>query len=302
MYERLHYEVSGAYLLKIQPFLAGNNIHFGLPPLENVKKLQYERLKKWAQDKIVISDLEISVVGNLPEDMFARLEKYFSGLELAKKERPETGEIDFPVGQQLNVQVASSIKKSLVTVAWPTDDFWDIGRTRRLNLLARVFEDRLRKNIRENLGVSYSPDVSNFASRVFRKYGYLIAQLTVQKGSEDLVLDEVIRISEDLYNNGVGQEELTRLQRPMVNSIKENIKTNRYWLYSVLLGSSRDPVQLEWPSTIVEDVDSITASQLSALAKEYLLNRKAAIARVISVPVGQESDEMVDVHSSELLK
>lgn len=282
MYERLNHEISGAMPLKIQPFLANNNIHFGLPALQDILKLSYRDLKSWAESKIVVSDLEISVVGDFDrESILNVIAKYLGGIEIPGRIKPETETIKFPEGQFLDVKVASSIEKSLVTVAWPTDDFWNINRTRRLNVLAKVFEERVRKVVREELGVSYSPQVLNYGSRVFDGYGYIIAQLTVQQGSEEEVIEHLEVISKSLYDEGVGQAELERVKKPMITSILDSVKTNDYWLYSVLLGSSRHPVQLQWPTTIVEDFKSITTDELSRLARKYLINEKAAKAEVI---------------------
>ena len=64
---------------------------------------------------------------------------------------------EFPQGKILELTVDTALEKALVQVCFPTDDFWDIGKTRRLNILADIFSERLRKDIREKLGASYSP-------------------------------------------------------------------------------------------------------------------------------------------------
>jgi zinc protease len=66
----------------------------------------------------------------------------------------------------------------------------------------------------------------------------------------------------------------------MVTSLRDSVKTNQYWLSSVLGLSSRYPEQFEWPKTIIEDFSSATADEINRLAGKYLDNGRAAIARV----------------------
>lgn len=63
----------------------------------------------------------------------------------------------FPTGKSLAFSLDSKIPKSLAVVAYPTEDFWDIKRTPRLNILADIFTERLREGIREKMRAAYSP-------------------------------------------------------------------------------------------------------------------------------------------------
>jgi zinc protease len=164
----------------------------------------------------------------------------------------------------------------MLVVAWPTADFWDIERTRRLYLLTEVFSDRLRKVIREKLGATYSPQVINQPSRVYPGYGVLRAQLIVAPDQVEAVSREVLQVAGDLWKSGVTDEELARAKPPMLTSLKDMVRTNGYWLHSVLALSSRHPQQLQWPATIMSGFESVTREQLTTLAREYLDPAKAA--------------------------
>jgi zinc protease len=83
-----------------------------------------------------------------------------------------------------------------------------------------------------------------------------------------------------LEKEGITSEELLRAREPLVTSLKQSIKTNQYWLNSVLSLSARYPRQLDWPRTIVSDYTSINATEVNELAARYLDNGKAAVVRV----------------------
>jgi zinc protease len=280
-YQEISQEIEGAWPLAVQPFLANNNYRLGLPAWEDVDKLNFDILAQWAKSHIIAKDLEISVVGDFNRDeVVTALTKYFSGLELMPVEISPLSPMHFPIGGKIEVNIDTSVKKSMVVVAWPTDDFWNIHRTRRLNLLANVFGDRLRKTIREKLAASYSPNVSSFSSRVFSGYGYIISQMLVKPGTEDLVIEEILKISNQLNRKGITADELIRAGAPLVTSLKEGVRTNQYWLNSVLSLSSRHPQQLEWPKTIISDYTEISKAEIDGLATKYLENKNAAIAKV----------------------
>lgn len=80
----------------------------------------------------------------------------------------------------------------------------------------------------------------------------------------------------NLAKGKVTTEELTRALEPALTSIRDMLRTNGYWLDSVLIGSSRHPERLEWTQTIQSDFAAIKAEEISALAAKYLQPDKAA--------------------------
>lgn len=296
MYQKLSQEIDGAMALDVQPFLAAGNQHFGLPPWNAVASIQYADLAEWAKSFTQPRDLELSVVGDFDSAEVVRcLSKYFGGVSLQGPRIPDTAEVRFPVGKKLLVDVNTSIDKSLIVVAWPTDDFWDIGRTRRLQMLSDVFEDRIRKVIREKMGAAYSPTVSSYNSRVYKGFGFLMAQVIVKPGTEEAIIKEIIEISERLKVDGISTDELVRAQRPMVTSITDTIRTNRYWLSSVLALSSRYPQLFEWPKTILSDYSAVNEKDLHQLAEKYFDNSRLAVAKVLPSGDSKKMSKRVSV-------
>ena len=280
LYQKKERDIEGAMPLHVTPFLAGGNVHFGLVPWQEVARLTYDGVAAWLAASMPPRDLELTVVGDFQRDDMVRLvERYFAGVSLQAPQPVFGKQITFPAGGKLEVAVDTSIDKALLVLAWPTDDAWDIARTRRLLVLATIFDDRLRKVVREKLGAAYSPSASSFTSRVYPGYGYLYAQILVSPGDEEVIAKEIRNIAEDLRRNGIGEEELQRGKKPTLTSIGDTIRTNGYWLSSVLHLSSRHPVQLEWPTTIVDDFAAISKEDINRLAAEYLDNRRVAEGR-----------------------
>ncbi len=277
MYEQLSSTVEGMMRLGGEQFLAGGNPHYGMPPEAEFRQLTLDQARDWLVPVFAGAPLEISIVGDFDHGQAVELVgQYFGTLERRYEQELTETPVQFPSGESLSERVVTQVDKALVTVAWPTDDFWDISRTRRLNILAAVFDDRLRVEIREKLGAAYSPQVFNHSSRTEEGYGVMRAMLTVDPAKANEVSLRVREVGRELAADGVTDEELARSLEPVLTSIKDMVRTNRYWMESVVTLSSRHPQQLEWPMTIQSDFSSISPGEISDFAARYLGPENAA--------------------------
>jgi zinc protease len=284
MYDQMENSVEGMLKLKGERFLAGGNSRYGLPPRAQFEELGIAQVEQWLLPVLKNAQLEVNVVGDIdPKEVTELVGRYFGTLDRSPLEKRALDRVQFPAGEMLKGSVQSQIDKALVVVAWQTDDFWDIFRTRRLNVLSSVFDDRLRVEIREKLGAAYSPVVYNQSSRVAPGYGVLRALLTVDPRQVQLVTEKVREVSASLAASGITEEELQRALEPTLTLIKDMVRTNRYWLKSVLALSSRHPEQLQWPLSILDDFGSITTEEVGELAARYL--RPEASAEIVFTPV-----------------
>jgi len=281
IYLGLQRDINGATQLKVDRFFGDNHRFFGLDPWDKISNVTLEQIGNWLLPQFKHGSLEISIVGDFdPEKMKRLAVKYFGNLPERKQFGKNKNKIEFPSGQLLTTEVDTKIDKALLVIGWPTDDFWDINRTRRLHTLASVFRDRLRKVIREKLGATYSPVVYNHSSRVFDGYGALKVMLVVEPEKVEQLKKEVFKLADELRTGGVSEEELKRAKAPSLTSIKDMKRTNSYWLNSVLSLSSRHPEQFDWPTTILAEFAAITKEELTEMARKYLDNSKSATAIV----------------------
>ncbi|MEE8540442.1 MAG: insulinase family protein [Desulfobacterales bacterium] len=278
-YLALSSSIEGALRLHGSRFLAGGDTRFGMPPYATFKQLTREDIRSWIELPLKHTDFEVSVVGDLdvPKTIemvskyLGSLPKRLSGPALIRNKKPQ-----FPVQKVLNVDVETKIPKGLVILALPTDDMWDIRKTRRISILAQILSERLRQTIREKLGASYSPFAYNRPSRAYKGYGVLRAIVFVDPREIDPVLKEIKTIVSDLAQKGVGQDEFELALKPALTSIKDLRRTNGYWLNSVLVGSKKNPIQLQWSRSLKDDYSAMTVAEVTALAKAYLNLEKGA--------------------------
>ncbi|MCL2791344.1 MAG: insulinase family protein [Desulfobulbus sp.] len=289
MYDQLTGTAEGIGQIQGERFLAENSPEYGLPAWQEVEKIGLAQIDQWLVPAFARVPLEINVVGDVdPAEVVRLVRKYFGAEQRPAMDVKPVVPIIFPAGEQRRFQAASSIDRALLLVAWQTSDFWDIGRTRRLNLLASVFEDRLRVKIREKLGATYSPQTISLPSRVNAGFGLIRSSLIVAPGQAEPLAQAIKEVAADLGRNGVSEDELRRALEPTLTSIKDIKRNNRYWMESVLNLSSRHPQQLQWPLSILEEFSAIKAEELTELARLYLAPERAATV-IVGPRAGQEA-------------
>ena len=278
-YHKLFSSIDGAMVLSGKRFLAGGDSRFGLPAYGLFKNLTLEQVRLWIDTTLKQDKLEVSVVGDFDMDsLIETAAKYLGALPSRSglQKNKISSSPEFPAAQLFEIIVPTKIQKGLVIVAYPTEDIWDISRTRRLSVLADIFSDRLRETIREKLGAAYSSTAYNQPGRAYPGYGVFQAFVHVDPDDSDLIIKEIKQIASDLVEKEIPEDEFRRALDPTITSIKDLLRKNRYWLNTVLSGSLKHPQKLEWSRTIMKDYSSITADDMSAIAKKYLDNEKAA--------------------------
>ena len=286
--QALMQSIDGTMSMSGERFLAGGDSRFGIASYDELKKISLAQIKEWIRKGYETTPLEVSVVGDFDtKEVVALVSRYLGGLPVKETvvNLKRSNKINFPENRSVQYTVESRIPKSLVVIAYPTDDFWDIHRTRRLSVLADLLSERLRVYIREEMGVAYSPYAYSHSFRAYPGYGMLRSQITTNPEQAKVVRDTVKEITQQISTKPVSSDEFKRIIDPMVARIKDLRQTNQYWLNSVLTLSLRHPEQLEWSRTIKSDYSSITAEDLQKLAKKYL--NKETAATVVVVPKKQ---------------
>ena len=284
-YKEISHTLDGVLTLQGKRFLAGGDSRFGLPSYDVFKKLRLDDVRNWIGKTLAGSDFELSVVGDFDvEHVIELASKYFGMLPPLKRfpDERRDGPV-FPSGEHLRVTVDTKIPNGLVYVSYATDDIWDIHKTRRLNVLADVFSERMRIQIREKLGEAYSPFAYNRASRIHEGYGVFNAVVEVIPARARFVVDEIQKIAEDLSRGGITTDEIERSLGPTLNSIKDMQQRNGYWLKTVLVGSKKNPEKIEWSRSIIADYTAITSQDLENLSKQYLVNESAAFIEALPI-------------------
>ena len=290
LYLSFEHTANGPLATEVANLLANGDRRFGLPPKEVLLSRSLDEVRDWLTPQFARGPIEVAIVGDIDVDATIEAVAKTLGALSARQAKPDFSElrnVQFPpqtFGK--NYTINSEIPKGLTVVYWPTTDESDVRRTRRLNILTTVLNDRLRLKIREELGGSYSPNAGSFTSDTFPGYGYVSASVDVEPAKAEKITQTVIELADDLAEKGVSEDELLRAKQPLLTAIRESVRDNGYWLGAVLMRAQEKPEVLDWARSRSADIESISASEISALAKTYFPKSRAS--RVTILPSKQQ--------------
>jgi zinc protease len=273
-YDGLAHSITGPFKTEVHRLLANGDPRFGLPSREVMLTRTPDEEKTWLAPQLASGPIEIAIVGDI--DLNATIDalaRTFGALPLRAPKPAYKAERNVCFPSQVfakDYTVPTKIPKAVIALFWPTTDAWDIGRTRRLNLLAEILNDRLRVKIREQLGGAYDPEAASEPSETFTGYGYILAESIVDPARTAEIASAILAVSADLQKTGVTADELDRVKKPMLTALRDSARTNQYWLEAVLANCQEFPQRLDWCRSRYNDFESITQADLNALAKTYL--------------------------------
>lgn len=285
-YDRLARVIEGPLQLEVPQLLANGDPRFGLPSKEAALGGTLAEVQAWLAPEFARGALEVAIVGDFdPTEALAAAARTFGALapRSAKPSYETQRAASFPAAALARQFITTTeIPKGMVQLFWEATDNRDVTLARQLSLLAAVLDDRLRVKIREEMGDTYSPSAGASLSDTFHGFGHLVAQATVAPDKARAVADAMRAAATSLFERGVTDEELVRAKQPALTAIRQSIRTNPYWLGSVLGSAQEQPQRLEWARTRLSGTEAITAVELTALAKRYL--NPAKVHEFLSLP------------------
>ncbi len=289
-FARLATQPNGTLNQQVPRRLASGDPRFGLPSSDEALARTLEELRAWLTPQLA-GPVELSLVGDLDVDKTLSALSATLGTLPARPAKPaleELRRVATPPPGAVTLPYQGSIAKNLLAVYWPAADARDVGRTRRINLLAEILSDRLRTAVREELGGSYSPQAGNAPSETYRDRGFIVAQVLTDPPEIEAVRKAVLAAAADLAAHGIKDDELIRARQPLLTSLQESERTNAYWLTTVLGAAQEQPWRLDWARSRRADYESITKAELEALARQYLDPARALQFTIVPAPTSAE--------------
>jgi zinc protease len=169
-------------------------------------------------------------------------------------------------------------------IAWETTDgFSDPRETIVLSVLQNILRSRALGEIRERLGVAYSPVVASSASQTVEGFGYLALMAEVAPAKMNVLTDAVGEIASELRSRPVSEDELARAVQPLLNSLATDRAGNTYWR-TALAGGTWDERRLERIREEEARLRGVTPADLQRAAQQYL--GMDAVHRITIMPNG----------------
>ena len=257
----------------LEALLHGNDPRWASPSLRQVQALTPQSFRQLWEPVLTSGPIEVSVFGDVKADVaIAAVAASFGALPPRAVARRETPPVRFPAHNATPVRLTHTgpENQAVAVIAWPTGGGIDgVADSRRLDVLAQIFSDRLFERLRQTAGASYSPSVGSQWPVGAPGGGRLLAIGQVTPDKTAFFFQLAREIAADLVTNPIPADELARIMRPMAQYIVRASSGNQFWLQQ-MGGATFDPKRAEATRTLAQDFVTITPEQLQAVAVKYL--------------------------------
>ncbi|THD37821.1 MAG: insulinase family protein [Sphingomonas sp.] len=257
----------------LEYFLHDRDPRWGTPPKPAVDALTPAAFKAFWQPVLATGPIEVQVFGDVKADeAIAAVAKTLGALKPRTASIVAAATVRFPAHNATPVVRTHSGQENqaVALIAWPTGGGVDgVSESRKLEVLAQVFSDRLFDRLRTESGASYSPSVQASWPIGASAGGRVIAIGQVPPDKTELFFRLSREIAADLAKNPIGDDELQRVKAPMIQYVLRSSTGNGFWL-NLLAGATYDPRRIDAAKSIVVDYNSITAADLQTMAAKYL--------------------------------
>ncbi|MBK1881006.1 insulinase family protein [Luteolibacter pohnpeiensis] len=285
IFQQLKHTPSGPQQ-EMNAWMYGNDFRYTVPSAEKLNTYTIDQVKDWLNPQLTKGYMELTIVGDFDMDtLLPELLATFGALPTRDATPPaldDRRKIEFanaPARKLFTYE--SKVPQGIATTIWKTDGIrGNQPEFRRLNILASIYGDRLREEIREKLGASYSPSAGASGSDAMDDVGYVIGQSIAKPEDVDRLLDTMLQLADKLSTEGATQDELDRALKPVIGQLKKSLRDNGYWLGTVMSQCQLQPERLDLARNRDEDYNSIKLADINALAKKYLGSGNALLVGI----------------------
>ena len=199
-----------------------------MPTMAEVEALELAPARAWFAPLLAEAPLEISVVGDVESEQAQALLAAYAAALPARQPVPVIHDLtaedalpSLPITAEgvQSVSVQSSVRRTIMRWAWPTDDAGDVQFARRMGQLAAYLREVCRKRIREELGDAYSPYAVHRASTAFGGNGHLFVHVSVEPDRLADIQSLLTQEIQNILDNGIDPEVYSRVKEPVIQSL-----------------------------------------------------------------------------------
>lgn len=272
-YEGLSASPSAVLTRDLERLLHSGDPRFGVPSREAIAALTPASFRQLWEPLLASGRIEVQVFGDMDAEATVKAVAASFG---ALKSRPEPKVVGAPVRFPAHVDQPvvrthqGQDDQAAAVIAWPTGGGTAaISESRKLEVLAAVFRDRLIDRLRSQAGISYSPNVASQWPLGFSSGGNLIALGMVPPDKTGFFFELARGIAAELVAQPIDADELNRALTPLKQQILRASSGNRFWM-GLLEGGSFDPAIVASVPMLGRDIGGVTPAEIQALAVKYL--------------------------------
>ena len=279
-YETYATSPQGVLNRDLEFFQHGRDPRFLTPTPAQIDAATPEQFREVWSRALASGPVEVQIFGDfqMPEAV-AALQRTFGALKpravdsAASPSTPVSGGV--PSDKPIVLSHRGDAGQAAAVVSWPTGGgSVGISESRHIEVLAQLFTNRLIDEMREKLGVSYSPYVYSTWPVDLQAGGAMTAVAQLRPQDVPLFFKLVEDVAADLVAHPPTPDELERVIEPLRQQVTRAASSTGYFM-SELEGATGDPSRFTAIRSIMSDYTLVGPEQIQALAARYLAKGKS---------------------------
>ena len=289
-YESFSASPGGILQRDLEYLLSDSDPRFRTPTPDMLDAATPEGFREVWEPLLEQGPVEVLVFGEFDKEAtIETLRRTFGAL--APREEPSAAVLDrvpdFPeAGETVIRHHRGDANQAAAVIAWPTGGgVENLRESRRLEVLASVFNNRLLDAMREHAGASYAPVVRSAWPSDVDGGGRIVAMAQLRPEDVPVFFAEADKIAKELATAPAGEDEYNRVVEPLRQYVSRASTGNLFWLYQ-LEDATVDPRRIPLLRYLLADYTQTPPAEIQALAQKYLGSREGW--RLAVIPQGQD--------------
>jgi zinc protease len=208
----------------------------------------------WLNHILRTAPMEVAMVGDISQERALQLARtYLGSLPTRRRTDPSLQPLRQVAGFRgpltRTIEVDTITPRAHLLLLWRCADWQDVRGRRLMHLAARILERRLRREIREVRGLTYSTRVYARPSKISPRMSALYVEFTTDPKRATAAAAVARAVVEMFAAEGPTAEEVATVHTQLKNALETSMQRPRFW--SSLLAD------LEYHGTHLEDVHGL---------------------------------------------
>ncbi len=248
-------------------------------------------VRNWMQDSLAHGYIEVSIVGDLDKATVVESMSRTLG-SLAERRDAKINpvslspvNIDAPPGYH-KLEFVGEEHLAMAVGYWPTFERLTIRDRIALEVLSNLVERRLWDRLREELGVSYSPQAEFKHFVEYPEFAFIEAKIDCSPDEAPAIAQALLDISEKIGKNGIPEDQADEFIGPLKFKLRHAMKSNHFLLDTVLKRAQERPDSIQDAIELKEYVFTAeTIREVNAIAKTLLTPENSRAAAISPKPL-----------------
>jgi len=206
-------------------------------------------VKRWMEPSLARGYVEVTIVGDVSEDVVVRTMSQTLGALKMRAEKKTTATPPKPVQITADpgftrIEFVGEQNIGLVVGTWPVTESMHVRDQAAMELLAKILEIRVRAEVREKLGLAYSPSAEFKAYDGFPNFALLQAQIDCAPNDAARVAPLITNIGAEVAAKGVGEGEFIGARGILKSQLKGAFRENSF-LVNILMRAQERPEETD---------------------------------------------------------